>query len=165
MIRRFALLAALFVSFFIDGQLTTMLTLWFGGQWVFASHLFLLVICYWSFESRSVLTYAVFCVLGLFYDSHYLMTLGPVTALLPVLLFLLRLFTPFLMKGWWQRCLGFFCLVVGFEVSVYGLAHLMGLTSYPVLAFLTAQLLPTSLLNLTYGLMFIRRLDLYLGFR
>lgn len=158
-------LLALFTTFFLDEQLTFFLSGFTGFRVTLASHLLLLVIFYGSFEVGSILTYALLFLTGLFYDSHYVLTLGPVTILLPLFFFLLRLSGNFLTKGWWQRLLGFLFLVISFEVLLYGLARLVGLTSYPVKSFLTAQLLPTILVNLAYMLGFSRGVERVLGLR
>ena len=158
-------LLALFTTFFLDEQLTFFFSGFTGFRVTLASHLLLLVIFYGSFEFGSVLTYALLFLTGLFYDSHYVLTLGLVSLLLPLFFFLLRLSGNVLTKGWWQRLFAFLCLLICFEVLLYGLARLVGLTSYPFRNFLTAQLLPTILINLAYMLGFSRAVERVLGLR
>lgn len=161
----FLFLLALLLTFFLDGQLTFLFSSLTGFRMVLASHLLLLVIFYASFSSKSVLFYVLLSSLGLFYDGHYLLHWGLVTFLLPFFFFVLRFFRGFLLKGWWQRLLGFLGLVICFEVLLYGLARLAGLTSFPTRSFLTAQLLPVSLINLAYMLAFSRGVETFLGLR
>lgn len=159
------LLIAFFVTFFLDGQLTFFLSGLGGFRLTFSSHLFLLMVFYGSLELGTVLIYTLLLLFGLFYDSHYLLILGPATIILPLLVCFLRFFTGFLNRDWGQRLLGFLFLVISFEVLLYGLARLVGLTSYPVRSFLTAQLLPTILINLAYMLGFSRAVERVLGLR
>lgn len=148
----FFLTLGLLSAFFLDSQLSYLLSNLTGYHLVFTSYLFLILLSYIGLSTRTIFFYPLLIVLGIFYDAQYLGALGLSVWLLPCCLYLYRLFRSLVLVGRLERFLFLMVLIFTFSTSLYGIAYLYGLTVYPFYLFVTYNLAPSLALNALYYL-------------
>lgn len=138
----------LLVILLIDGQLSSMMSNALGDDSRINSHLLLLILLGQLREDRSASLYWTYFLLGLIFDIYYVNMIGMASLVLPLLIYCARK-VP-LMKGnhFFQGLMFFLIMNFTFELSLYALAQIYQLTTYPFIFFVTYNLAPTLLYNI-----------------
>lgn len=154
MIRRTILfIVLLLLAFFLDGSIAFSLSVLSHYQFVFSSHLLLLILLYAGSSLSAFWLYPMLVILGIFYDAYYFGTLGVSIWLFPFCLYLIRVTQPYRRGGKLEQCLLMIGLVFAFSGLTYAVAFFNGLTRYPVERFVIYNLLPSIVLNVFYALL------------
>lgn len=160
--KRLLLWLIMLVAFFLDGQLSFFLSGLTRFHWLIASQILLICLFYISLLWRDLFSYLSLIVLGLFYDQHYVLTLGLATILFPLFYFVLSMTSRYWLKGTWDRAFALFGLQVLFPISLYWLGRWYQLTTVSFGDFLHRQLLGTLLCNLLMMLIFFKYVEPWL---
>lgn len=157
--KQFILMLTLLLTFFLDHQLANFFSNLTGYQLIFSSYLMIICLFYAGISTRQFWYYPFLVSLGIFYDAHYFGVLGLSVWLLPICLYLFRLFRHQMLAGRLERFLFLMCLLFTFSLLLYFLAYLYGMTTYPITYFITYNLAPSLLLNALYLLLLQKWLD------
>lgn len=131
----------------IDGRTSNLFSQVFNYQLALMSHLVLLYLLYQTKREFTSSLYWQYALVGILADSYYFSSIGLMTFLFPIAIFILRqlfLFGKF--KGI-QLFLVFFLLNFCFDNLLYGLARLYQLNFYPFAYFISYSLAPSLLYN------------------
>lgn len=160
----FLLVALLFVTFFVDDQISFFLSSLTNYGWVFTSLSFVIALFYLGMMTTSLWLYPLLFILGIFYDAHHFTTIGLAAWVFPLLFLMIGKLRPLLFRGFWERFLLMFMMMTFLSLMFYLLAYIYGLTTYPITYFVTFNLAPSLLLTSLYLLTFQPQCDkIFLG--
>lgn len=137
----------LFLVFFLDGQVSQLITDLNGGGVFFTSHLLLLLLFFYNMNTQGLFLGPLSVVLGFFYDNYYLNGFGIAIFLVPLsLLVIIKLKNSF-PDNFFSDLLLISFILFGYDLASYGLASLYGQTGFPTEVFLLTNAIPSLLLN------------------
>lgn len=150
---------ALILAFFLDPQVSTVLTEVVQNRWFLVTQLLLLVLFYQGLLFSSRWNFASMVVLGLFFDSYYLLDLGYGVYLFPLIFFVSRRLRGQLLVKKWLRFASLLVLQTLFPILLYQLGLTYETTTYLWDSFLNQQILPSFILNSFLTLIAFNKLD------
>ncbi|MGT2896715.1 rod shape-determining protein MreD [Streptococcus entericus] len=157
--KRVLLWLIMLVTFFLDGQISFFLSGLTDFRWLVTSQFLLISIFYISILWRDLFSYLSLVLLGLFYDQHYLLTIGLATVLFPLVYFILSITRRYWLKGKWDRAFALVLLQVLFPVGLYWLGYFYQLTTVTFSEFFNRQMPGTILFNGVTLFFFFRYLE------
>ncbi|HGJ6611642.1 rod shape-determining protein MreD [Streptococcus pneumoniae] len=119
-----------------------------------ASHFLFLFLLFETIEVSEYL-YLVYCfVIGLVYDVYFFHLIGIATLLFVLLGVFLHKFNSVILLNRWTRMLAMIVMTFLFEMGVYILAIVVGLTVDSMSLFIVYSLVPSMILNLIWMIVF-----------
>ena len=119
-----------------------------------ASHFLFLFLLFETIEVSEYL-YLVYCfVIGLVYDVYFFHLIGIATLLFVLLGVFLHKFNSVILLNRWTRMLAIIVMTFLFEMGVYILAIVVGLTVDSMSLFIVYSLVPSMILNLIWMIVF-----------
>ena len=119
-----------------------------------ASHFLFLFLLFETIEVSEYL-YLVYCFLvGLVYDIYFFHLIGIATLLFVLLGVFLHKFNSVILLNRWTRMLAIIVMTFLFEMGVYILAIVVGLTVDSMSLFIVYSLVPSMILNLIWMIVF-----------
>ncbi len=119
-----------------------------------ASHFLFLFLLFETIEVSEYL-YLVYCfMIGLVYDVYFFHLIGIATLLFVLLGVFLHKFNSVILLNRWTRMLAIIVMTFLFEMGVYILAIVVGLTVDSMSLFIVYSLVPSMILNLIWMIVF-----------
>lgn len=135
------------MAFFLDGQLSTLLINWSPDAVSISSHLLLIVGIFCSFYLPLNYSLALYTMVGLFYDIHYLGVIGVAVTLLPLSIYLIYYFYQNLTFRKITNQIILLVVIFVFKFIGFLLARLFNLTNLSMFIFVFYDLMPTLVFN------------------
>ena len=119
-----------------------------------ASHFLFLFLLFETIEVSEYLYLAYCFVVGLVYDIYFFHLIGIATLLFVLLGIFLHKFNSIILLNRWTRMLAIIVMTFLFEMGVYILAIVVGLTVDSMSLFIVYSLVPSMILNLIWMIVF-----------
>ena len=119
-----------------------------------ASHFLFLFLLFETIEVSEYLYLAYCFVVGLVYDIYFFNLIGIATLLFVLLGIFLHKFNSIILLNRWTRMLAIIVMTFLFEMGVYILAIVVGLTVDSMSLFIVYSLVPSMILNLIWMIVF-----------
>ncbi|WP_186652445.1 rod shape-determining protein MreD [Streptococcus sp. sy004] len=139
----------------VDVHLSNSLSRLFHDEFRIVSRILLFIfVCQVRYD-KSALLYCLYALVGFLGDIYYFGTIGLTVLLFPVILYVLRRFPKFYEINLFQLFLVILLVNFFFETSLYLLAHLYQLITYPIVDFIAFSLAPSLLYNSLISLLLL----------
>ena len=137
----------------IDAHINQLLGLFFPHVQL-ASHFLFLFLLFETIEVSEYFYLAYCFVVGLVYDIYFFHLIGIATLLFVLLGIFLHKFNSIILLNRWTRMLAIIVMTFLFEMGVYILAIVVGLTVDSMSLFIVYSLVPSMILNLIWMIVF-----------
>lgn len=146
-----------FLTFLLDGQLTTLLINLAPGSISISSHILLMVGIFLSFHLPLAYSLILFSIIGMIYDLYYLGIIGIAITLMPLSLYLIYYFYQNMKYSMVTNQIILIVIIFIFDFFAFLLARLFFLTNLSMFIFVFYDLMPTLLFNFLF-LLFLQPL-------
>lgn len=144
----------LFFIVLIDGQISSLLSLWLPLSVHMISHFIFVVSLGLSLRYSRLHFLIIASFLGFLYDVYYFNILGIVIFLFPVIFLVFVKYNHVFYRSIWTYISSLSISVFFFQITTFGIAQLIGLTALDLTTFIITSLIPTLVWNIACFLLF-----------